>query len=118
MISLYNAMGIILRGKKSIIYLKLTFQEIPHTRFGVLKGGFRGFGYPNDTQMPCWLRPCIHVYTHQAWGQLLVKVIYYNYNYFALALLQLRLQLLSRIIITITITFLNVIYYNYFFNRG
>ena len=47
----------------------------------------------------------IAVYTvHQAWGQLLLKVIYYNYNYFVLALLQLQLQLLLKITIPITIT--------------
>ena len=40
----------------------------------------------------------------QAWGQLLLKVIYYNYNYFVLALLQLQLQLLLKITIPITIT--------------
>ena len=40
----------------------------------------------------------------QTWGQLLLKVIYYNYNYFVIALLQLQLQLLLKIIITITIT--------------
>ena len=43
--------------------------------------------------------------SHQAWGQLLLKVIYYNYNYFVLALLQLQLLLKITIPITITITF-------------
>ena len=46
----------------------------------------------------------IYIYIYQAWGQLLLKVIYYNYNYFVLALLQLQLQLLLKITIPITIT--------------
>ena len=28
--------------------------------FGTLKGDFWGFGCPNDTQMPYWLRLCVH----------------------------------------------------------
>ena len=46
----------------------------------------------------------INTTLNQAWGQLLLKVIYYNYNYFVLALLQLQLQLLLKITIPITIT--------------
>ena len=38
-------------------------------------------------------------YHDQAWGQLLLKVIYYNYNYLVLALLQLLIQLLFKITI-------------------
>ena len=40
-------MGILLRWKNSITYLKLTFQEIPHKKLGFQKGGFEGL----DVQM-------------------------------------------------------------------
>ena len=55
-------MGIILRCKNLLLCLKLTFQEIPDKNiYGVLKGDFRGFGCPNDTKTPCWLKLCLQV---------------------------------------------------------
>ena len=64
-IYLYNAIGIVLKREKSITCLKLTFLEIPYKKiWAYWRILFGGFGCPNDTQMPCWLRLCCPV----LWG--------------------------------------------------
>ena len=55
-------MGIIY-GDIQCLCLRLTFEDIPHTKIiwvsqGVLS---KGLGVQKDTQMPCWLTPGIYL---------------------------------------------------------
>ena len=56
--STYCAIGIILRWQNFNYMLKIDIlrNSCQHFLEGVLKAGFWGFGCPDDTQMPCWLR--------------------------------------------------------------
>ena len=63
--SLYNAMGIMLRWKLYNYVLEIgIFRNSSQNILGVLKGDSWEFGCPKDTQTPCWQRPCpgVHVY--------------------------------------------------------
>ena len=56
MISIYNAIGIILKWKKFNCLLENNIsRNSSQIILGVLESGFWGCGCPDDTQTPCWL---------------------------------------------------------------